>query len=460
MSRLYIPVESQSRELASRIAVALYSLDIGFSDVIIGRDVEVFNTIQKPGVVLLKSAASFEFKLVEKLLSQGHKVYSLDEEGILPPLNDSSINTRFSKDLLSMLSGVFVNGNLELSSFPSWVKSSEKLIITGNPRFDFYAPRKRRFYNNNKNKINSLVKGKKIILLVSRFGDVNLSKNINYFKLLEDNGYMNTEKSRAFHKGFYEHSKVIFEEFIQLPTTLAREFPEHMIVVRPHPSECDSVWRTFNKFENILVSSQFDIASWLSCAEVMVHNGCTTSVEATAMEVPVISFVPATSDEYDLVQANELGEKAENIQEVVDIIRDKEGLYLMADNLSKLNEIIKYDPECNASELIAKSLYDGVQTVTNETNSKRSKNIRFFLREIIKLLLSNLKLRHCYARKKYPFISTVKFRAKVEDISKCMNLEGFSVNREGIDVFRIKKIKPDYIAALGEVVGKCRPLFP
>lgn len=443
MLTLYIPVESQARELASRTAVALCALECGFSDVVIGRDVEIFNSLNEAGIVLLKSAASFESDIVDKLIQRGHVVYSLDEEGILPPLNDASINFRFSEKLLDKLSGVFVNGELELASFPDWVRKSSKLIVTGNPRFDFYAPNKRSFYKDNSQKIKGLTGGKNIILLVSRFGDVNLSNNINYFKLLEDNGFINSNETRKFHTGFYEHSKKIFNKFIELPDRLAKEFPESMVVVRPHPSECHDIWSSLDTPSNVLISSEFDIASWLSCSVVMIHNGCTTSIEAAAMEVPVISYVPESSAEFDLVHANELGELAISLEDVINLIRDIGSQSLTSEKLAKLNEIIKYSPSHNASEQIAKELYNGAALVKKDVylTSKRNFKLSFLFKELIKLTLSAVKLRDCYARKKYPFISTSMFKKKVSNIAECLRLGTYDIKRIGIDVFRIKKNK-------------------
>jgi hypothetical protein len=213
-----------------------------------------------------------------------------------------------------------------------------------------------------------------------------------------------------------------------------------MIVVRPHPSECHDAWLSLDTPKNVLVSSEFDIASWLSCSEAMIHNGCTTSVEATAMDVSVISYVPETSNEYDLVHANELGEVATTLEVVIKILRSNKEQAYTGNKLVKLNEIIKYQPNSDASKDIAEHLYAGAKLLSDgEVSSRNSAPISFLVKESIKLVLSLSKIRPCYARKKFPFISTSKFNENVENVSECFGLGAYEVQRLGIDVFRITK---------------------
>jgi hypothetical protein len=257
--------------------------------------------------------------------------------------------------------------------------------------------------------------------------------------LLENNGFMNSSDARRFHKGFYNHSKKVFDKFIELPNVLAREFPDCLIVIRPHPSECHEAWQSFGKLDNVIISSEFDIASWLSCSKVMIHNGCTTSVEATAMGVPVISYVPEKSDEYDLAPANELGEIASALKDVIKIIHRNTEPKVIENNLEKLNEIIKYNPNIDASKDISGHLYAGAKSIKDDEPPQKGVSISFILKESIKLFLSLSKVRSCYARKKFPFISNTKFTETVDNVSECLGLGGYKVKRIGVDAFRITK---------------------
>ena len=48
--------------------------------------------------------------------------------------------------------------------------------------------------------------------------------------------------SREYAEGFRDHKQAIFEDFQQVVPEIAAAFPEHTIVVRPHPTENQDVY--------------------------------------------------------------------------------------------------------------------------------------------------------------------------------------------------------------------------
>lgn len=445
MKYLYMPIETSKRELNSRLLISIASLHHGFDKVIIGKDKEVINNIKQPGVILLKSAASFESHLIDKLKNDGCLVCSLDEEGILPPLNDPSINSRFSEKCLMLLDKVFCNGMLELKSFPDWVRSSKKLVITGNPRFDFYMPKTRNFYNNNLEEIRKLTQQKKIILIVSRFGDINLEKSVDLYDILKKSGFLETEEAKLFFKGFFEHSDKIFNKFLDLPEILSKVFKEYMVVIRPHPSEYEDTWKNkYNNYSNILVSSDYDIASWLLASSVMIHNGCTTAVEAKALNTPCISYKPFSDEDFDLDYANNLCNIATTNDDVVNILNN----LLMLNNckdvytqetLDKLNKIIMFNPEKLASSYIASEM-NKLLSKNLSIRKNKSFGVIFYFKEIFKYILHLSKIRSDYSRKKYGYLSKYGYKNKINLINNSFNLNmNIRIKRIGLDIFSLEK---------------------
>jgi hypothetical protein len=47
------------------------------------------------------------------------------------------------------------------------------------------------------------------------------------------------------------------------------------------------------------VINEGNVVLWLKACKVLIHNGCTTSVEAFAMGVPAVSYRATTNDDYD-----------------------------------------------------------------------------------------------------------------------------------------------------------------
>ena len=81
---------------------------------------------------------------------------------------------------------------------------------------------------------------------------------------------------------------------------LERSFPDHTIVVRPHPTENHDVYREIAaRCQRVRVTNEGNVVPWLLCAKALVHNGCTTGVEAFVMRIPAVSFRASVNELYD-----------------------------------------------------------------------------------------------------------------------------------------------------------------
>ncbi len=83
--------------------------------------------------------------------------------------------------------------------------------------------------------------------------------------------------------------------------SLDQVFPDHVIIVRPHPTENQQIYIDIaNDCKKVKVTNEGNVVPWLMAAEVLIHNGCTTGVEAYVMGVPAISYRARINEEYDL----------------------------------------------------------------------------------------------------------------------------------------------------------------
>ncbi|MGD9035544.1 MAG: hypothetical protein PVF10_03220, partial [Syntrophobacterales bacterium] len=90
------------------------------------------------------------------------------------------------------------------------------------------------------------------------------------------------------------------EEFQKIIPAIAKVFPEHNIVVRPHPTENQEIYRQIAAgCERVRVTNEGNVVPWLMAARALIHNGCTTGVEAYVMGVPAISYRAAVNENYD-----------------------------------------------------------------------------------------------------------------------------------------------------------------
>jgi hypothetical protein len=162
------------------------------------------------------------------------------------------------------------------------------------PYFDTEVERLRKLYGD-------------FILINTNFTEVNpFIPNIGLFVPSKDGqkkslrGQAGIGMSREFADGLWDHKQAILEDFKQLIPALEQAFPELTIVVRPHPSENFKVYNEIAaKCRRVKVANEGNVIPWLLAAKAMVHNGCTTGLEAYALGVPAISYLATFNEYYD-----------------------------------------------------------------------------------------------------------------------------------------------------------------
>jgi surface carbohydrate biosynthesis protein len=120
---------------------------------------------------------------------------------------------------------------------------------------------------------------------------------------------------------------MLFYAFIELIAGLSFQFPSKRIVVRPHPAENAEVYRRiFAPVPNITVASSGDVGSWIRCCSCLIHNGCSTAIQADIAEKPVITFVPG-DDKAELIAGlpNRVGVTLRTVGEVAEFLAKQLG---------------------------------------------------------------------------------------------------------------------------------------
>ena len=425
---IILPIEIKKRELMSKLLIASKLINRG-GHVLIGHDIVINNAKNISNCsFLLKSGASFEKKFIQNI-SKSNMVFVLDEEGIIPPINDPSVSSRYNNDSIQYFENILLNGPLEEQLLKD-INCYNKKFITGDPRTDLCKKEYRDLYIDEIEKIRNLTRNKDILLVVSRFGDVNLHKELDYIKLLKDAGFIHDSKSEKFFTEHYEHTNKIFKDFLKLPKLLAIYYPDKMVVVRPHPSENYKTWSEIADQDNILVCSDWDITSWLHAGCTLIHNGCTTAVEASANGTKIISYKPIINNEYDNQLADELGICCYNVSEIRAAINHEN--WVMDRN--KLNKIVKFQECVDSSDLIS-------EIIINKKNSKLEIFHNFKLKLPFKIRLIKIKLRILSFLKTDNYINQKFVKLSATEISETfekLNIKEFEIVSVGPDCYLIK----------------------
>jgi hypothetical protein len=107
--------------------------------------------------------------------------------------------------------------------------------------------------------------------------------------------------SREFAEGLRDHKQAIFENFQRLIPSLEQTFPDYTIVVRPHPTENHEIYSKIAAgCSRVRVTNEGNVVPWLLATAAVIHNGCTTGLEAYVMGIPAISYRATVNDYYDL----------------------------------------------------------------------------------------------------------------------------------------------------------------
>jgi CDP-glycerol glycerophosphotransferase (TagB/SpsB family) len=142
-----------------------------------------------------------------------------------------------------------------------------------------------------------------------------------FVDFLERSGKIRDERHRAFYVGLQQHQERLFDEFTASIKTLHEHFPDIKVLVRPHPSENHERWReVLPQHENILVKHEGNVLPWLMAAKVVIHNSCTTGVEAYLLERPVIAYLPVRDEAFEGELANKLADLALNRDDLLQFV--------------------------------------------------------------------------------------------------------------------------------------------
>jgi len=305
---LLLPIENQVRELDPRLLLASIAASRGLPTVI-GPIREIdFHISSYPGSLYLsKSMLPGRLELFKIMSRLGIVIFALDEEALvhLPP--EIYYSRRLCPEAMAYVTHLFAWGqdNADLWRHYSHFPASAEIHLTGNPRNDMLRPEIRSFYEE---EVSELRKNfKDFILINTNFNHVNaFYPTMNLFlPQTSQNEPLKFGKAAKgmtleYAQGLWEHKNSLFRDFQKLIPALDKAFPDHAIVVRPHPTENQDVYREIaRRCDRVQVINEGNVVPWLIAAKALIHNGCTTGVEAYMIGLPSISYRASVDNAYD-----------------------------------------------------------------------------------------------------------------------------------------------------------------
>lgn len=305
---LIIPSENKTREFEAKLLVGCCAVESGFRAIIGSRHDIHFSIDQLPRSIYIGKDLRASSALMTRILTRlGHQIVAWDEEGLVYHTREHYLAARVHAPVMKAARLLLAWGpdNAEVwRSHPGYEGSPIQTV--GNPRFDLLRPELRSFHEEGVAALRRQLGS--FILINSNFGSVNhllpdaVSTTLSRFQSAD---------AAAFQTEILRHRRLLFEQFLAIVPVLAKAFPQRTIVVRPHPSENPEPWlQVARDHANVQVRHEGNVVPWLLSAAVIVHNGCTTAIEASVLERPCISYQPAASGRFDIPLPNSLSEIA------------------------------------------------------------------------------------------------------------------------------------------------------
>jgi surface carbohydrate biosynthesis protein len=313
------------REYDSRLLIALMAIERGM-EVIIGQKWLMERNIKSmpPGLWIFKTMTLRDAGVMQKARAAGHIIASIDEE--VPGMAEGSADLHWvSHEAVKHCQRIFCVGSEHAKSLATkWPDCADRLVLTGNPRWDYLRPELSGQYGEQAARLKA--EHGPMILVNTNIGETNSAKYRNEKDATRK--YISRGKldknSTAFmemwndYLNFERHN---FKAVVSLVPKLAANFPHHTVIVRPHPAENIETYRTlFAGNDRIKVIFEGPAAAWIVASDVLIHTACTTGTEAFALGRPAISYQPSVSRWHTILLAGQLNIQATEETKVLSFV--------------------------------------------------------------------------------------------------------------------------------------------
>jgi surface carbohydrate biosynthesis protein len=375
---IYIPIEIKVRELEGRTLLALVAAERGHT-VVLGEKSDTIGMATKgifpPGMVHMKSITPHDSMkiMLDSLKKNGHRITIQDEEGGQIDENyDTFAKLRFSEQTIAKVDKIFAWGNFDQESLKkNYPDFEEKFVKTGSPRVDFWRKDFADYHIEIGN--NDKFEGKPYIMVVSNFGGfLNENRFYNIIARLRIAGYFDREKDRERHEfeNMAYQSRMI-GQFVFMIRDLANSYPNYNILVRPHPVESIEGWeKLIGDIPGVFINRNGTISRWIRHAKVIIHNGCTSALEAAIGDENRIAYRPIPHEiERDIPNRVSINAfSMEELKEKVDGFLQGVPLHKQDPNGKEISELLNSRYAAISGTLAADRIVDVWDDIANELN--------------------------------------------------------------------------------------------
>ena len=321
---LHLLVEETSRELASRVLIAVMAAARGRTSYIIPQWFawEHLGALP-PGVMLFKGHNRAQAGPMRRAREHGHRVAAIEEE-ILGVTRADQILRVFDHGAVEACEMFLLQGaharDVLLSRHPG---IDDRIKITGNPRTDALLPPLDGQIRRGAEAVRA--RHGDFILINTNFGSTNprMEDTVSDFETCARVGLIDPENpvDRADYLGWCGWERLNMALLAEV-IAAARSRPGiPPIIIRPHPSENIQRWReAYPGDDRVRIIREGEHTAWTAAARLLLHTGCTTGVEASLLGTPALSLQGGRSDWHRAHTSNFVNPTAGSVPEALDWI--------------------------------------------------------------------------------------------------------------------------------------------
>ncbi len=317
-----LPVETAARELDAKLLLAVHAAQRGFSATVgVKAHVNVALARLERGIFLSPNFHRSSDRTITAARNLGHRVAAWDEEGLVWLTPGSYRTRRASPPALAGVETLFAWGRQQAEALePALAASSAKIVLAGNPRADLLRPEFRARYAARAAELREEFGD--FVLVNSNFGAVN--DLLGRGSAGEGGRDLSVVDARTrLGVPYLQHRLALFEAIVAALPRIAERFPGRRIVIRPHPDERPAAWAAaIAGLPGAVVRYDSELLPWLLAAGHIVHNGCTTAIEAALLGRAAISYRPVVSEEHEIPQPRVVGLEARSGDELIAMLSD------------------------------------------------------------------------------------------------------------------------------------------
>ncbi len=319
MRALILPCETRVREFDAKLLLGLVAAGRGLRAIVGAKKVIDLSLSRYPdGVYVGKSVTARSRHNLALARSCGHRVALWDEEGLVWASREVYWRTKVDGPTLNEPELLIAWGE---DNAEAWREHPDHaggpIAVCGNPRADLLKKPLQALFDDEVARIRA--EYGRFVLINTNFSRVNhvQPRQNRHLKWLRE---QRPDDPRG---GFAAHKYELFKAFSEAIPALARALPDVRFVLRPHPSERRETWdRLLEGLDNVKVAAHGNVVAWLLASDGLIHNGCTTAVEAFQVQRPALAFRPVRSERFDHPLPNDISISCENLAELEQAVRD------------------------------------------------------------------------------------------------------------------------------------------